>query len=323
MSTTAASGSKPELDILKFFAIILITNSHINHLYPIHNMGTGGSLGNTIFFLVSSIGLTLSLNKKNVPFGTWFYKRASRTYLITWFATIIFLLIGYYTIQLNFTDIFAQFIYPTGYWFIPAITLFYIPTYFIITNYSEKVFLYTSVFIMLVYFVTYFSVMDIHSWTVESKSLFKWIFYLEVMVLGVYVANNYEKYAYAGKMDILIFLLLTVFFFGFKFATTKYNVLMPLQFLLQLITIPWVIYFLKITRSQAIHQALTNWKYLSLTVIFISSITLEIYLLQSFFYNMDFVKRQIFPLNLILFSILLTLAAWALSKAFGLIYSKK
>ena len=52
MNNTLSLKSKPELDILKFFAIILITNSHINHLYPYPNMGTGGSLVDAIFFLV-------------------------------------------------------------------------------------------------------------------------------------------------------------------------------------------------------------------------------------------------------------------------------
>jgi len=323
MSTPLSTSSKYELDLLKFFAIILITNSHINHLYPIPSIGTGGSLGNSIFFLVSAIGLTLSLNKKKVDFATWFYKRASRTYFITWVATILFLLIGYYTVSPNFAELFHLFIFPTGYWFIPAITLFYIPLYFVITNYSPKVFLYTSIAVTIIYFGIYFTFMDIHSWTVESKSLFKWIFYFEVMVVGVYVANQYDRFVYKGIFDFIVFCALTIFFFGFKFATAKFNALMPLQFLLQIVTIPWVIYFLKLIRSNAVYQTLNNWKYLSVTIVFISSITLEIYLLQSFFYNMEFVKSQIFPINLVLFAILLTLAAWALSKAYNYPYFKK
>lgn len=323
MSNTLPTSSKSELDLLKFFAIILITNSHINHLYPIPSLGTGGSLGNAIFFLVSAIGLTLSLNRKKVDFGIWFYKRASRTYLITWVATILFLLIGYYTVSVNIAELFHLFIFPTGYWFIPAITLFYIPLYFVITNYSSKTFLYTTILTMLIYFGVYFAFMDIHSWTIESVSLFKWIFYFEVMVVGVYVANKYDSFVYKGIWDVVIFILLTVFFFAFKFATTKINALMPLQFLLQLVTIPWVIYFLKLMRSNAVYKTLHNWKYLSLSIVFISSITLEIYLLQSFFYNMDFVKNQIFPINLVFFAILLTLAAWALSKAYNYPYIKK
>ena len=323
MNNTLSSKSKPELDILKFFAIILITNSHISHLYPYHNMGTGGSLGNSIFFLGSSVGLTLSLKNKKIDFVSWFYKRATRTYLITWAATIIFLLIGYYTLKPNFADVFRLFIFPTGYWFIPAITLFYIPTYFIITNYSLKVFIYTSVAVFLFYFGIYFTYMDVHKWSIESESFFKWIFYFEVMVIGIYVGNNYEQFAYKGRGDWVVFFLLTLFFFGFKLITLKFNAFMPLQFLLQIVTIPWVIYFMKIIRSYAVTEALNNWKYLSILIAFISSITLEIYLLQSFFYNLPIIKAMAFPFNILLFSILVTLGGWCLSKAFNADFLKR
>ncbi|HWZ22136.1 MAG TPA: acyltransferase family protein, partial [Cytophagaceae bacterium] len=190
-SLPTKSNSLPEIDILKFFAIILITNSHINHLYPNPNFGTGGGLGNSIFFFVSAIGITLSLSNKKVEFGSWFYKRVSRTYFITWLATIIFLLIGYYSLKPGLIEFIKLFIFPTGYWFIPAITIFYIPLYYIINNYSPKGFVYLTVFISLFYFTTYFSFMDIHVWSIESKSYFKWIFYFEVMVIGVYIGKNY------------------------------------------------------------------------------------------------------------------------------------
>jgi len=323
MSVQKVSSSKSlsEIDTLKFIAIILITNSHISHLYPNPNLGTGGSLGNTIFFTVSAIGLTLSLLAKKVPFGSWFYKRFTRTYYLPWFVIIFFALVGYSTIKFDMIELFKLFVFPTGFWFVSAITLFYIPLYFLINNYTPKNFTLLSIAVLVLYFVFYLTVLDINVWSIESKSYFKWIFYFQVMVTGVYIGNNYSKIKYQGYWDFLVLSTLTMFYFGFKFLTTKVPQLMPFQFVLHIVTIPWVIYLLKCTKSEFVYKLLENNRWINNLVITISGITLEIYLLQTFFYNLSYVKNLIFPLNIVLFAILTVIAAVILQKVFN--YFKK
>lgn len=317
VQNVSSSKSLSEIDTLKFIAIILITNSHISHLYPNPNLGTGGSLGNTTFFTVSAIGLTLSLLAKKIPFGSWFYKRFTRTYYLPWFVIIFFALVGYSTIKFDFVELFKLFVFPTGFWFVSAITLFYIPLYFLINNYTPKNFTLLSIFVLVMYFVFYFTVLDINIWSIESKSYFKWIFYFQVMVTGVYIGNNYSKIKYQGYWDFVVLLALTMFYFGFKFLTTKLPQFMPLQFVLHIVTIPWVIYLLKCTKSSFIYSLLENNKWLNNIVITISGITLEIYLLQTFFYNLSYVKNLFFPLNIVVFAVLTLIAAVVLQKVYG------
>lgn len=44
----------PSIDILKFFAALLITNSHMGMLYPdsLVKLSTGGAIGDVLFFFV-------------------------------------------------------------------------------------------------------------------------------------------------------------------------------------------------------------------------------------------------------------------------------
>lgn len=50
----------PSIDILKFFAALLITNSHMGMLYPesLVRLSTGGAIGDVLFF--SAVALPYS-----------------------------------------------------------------------------------------------------------------------------------------------------------------------------------------------------------------------------------------------------------------------
>lgn len=39
--------------LAKFFAVLLVLNSHLDKCYPIPALATGGALGNALFFFVS------------------------------------------------------------------------------------------------------------------------------------------------------------------------------------------------------------------------------------------------------------------------------
>ena len=56
----------PSIDILKFFAALLITNSHMGMLYPdsLVKLSTGGAIGDVLFFFCS--GFTLFLGRGEI-----------------------------------------------------------------------------------------------------------------------------------------------------------------------------------------------------------------------------------------------------------------
>lgn len=310
------SRKMPELDILKFLAIILITNSHLDLLYPTPHLAAGGSLGNTIFFLVSAIGLTFSLSANSKHFGSWFYKRFIRIYPLMWVALIVLIFLGVLRLNASINDFFYYFIFPSPYWFIPAITLFYIPIYFIITRYKQNV-IYSITFLLVVsYFISYFLFKDIHKWTIEDDGYFKWLFYFFIMILGVYISKNYSSYNFRGVKDVVILLMLSIFYIVAKWMVSAYPQLMPFQFIIQIITIPWALYLLRLTKAPSLQSFLGRSNFINATVIFISSITLEIYLTQNYFYSLSFIRHLVFPINIILFVGLCVFVSWVFHIAY-------
>lgn len=66
------------IDILKFIAAILITNSHMELLYSKYSfLATGGAIGDVLFFFCS--GFTLFLGRMG-RFDNWYKRRINRIY---------------------------------------------------------------------------------------------------------------------------------------------------------------------------------------------------------------------------------------------------
>lgn len=66
---------------LRLLAILLIVNSHLEPLYPNPSMVVGGHLGNSLFFFISGIGLTLSYRRAPLPALQWARKRVIKAVL--------------------------------------------------------------------------------------------------------------------------------------------------------------------------------------------------------------------------------------------------
>lgn len=66
------------IDILKFFAVLLITNSHMEKVYADYGaLSTGGAIGDALFFFCS--GFTLFLGRMG-RFDAWYKRRIRRIY---------------------------------------------------------------------------------------------------------------------------------------------------------------------------------------------------------------------------------------------------
>ena len=66
------------IDILKFFAVFLIINSHADMCYPKYSiLATGGAIGDCLFLFAS--GYTLFW-KQPIRFDNWYKRRISRIY---------------------------------------------------------------------------------------------------------------------------------------------------------------------------------------------------------------------------------------------------
>lgn len=107
------------LSLMRFLAVILITNSHIGPLYPPHLqfLSTGGALGNSLFFFCS--GFALYLSNRDTGFAPWAIRRFTRIYPSLWIFMTVCFLGGIQSFRL------PDIIIPT-FWFLQAIFVFYV-----------------------------------------------------------------------------------------------------------------------------------------------------------------------------------------------------
>ena len=116
------------IDALKAIASVLIINSHYDTIYPVAALATGGALGNAIFFAVSGF-----CRYSDAPPHTAFRLRRTSAsllkllslYVPTWLMTLIAAFTYRKGLALEFHP-FQLLLWPTPFWFVGAIIVFYI-----------------------------------------------------------------------------------------------------------------------------------------------------------------------------------------------------
>lgn len=129
------SGSRDHIaavDIVKALSCIMIFLYHCNTILPGEWKFLtlfGQDLGNNLFFMVSGFALAPSIDSTPPGrFHIWYLKRLVRILPITFIAYALTFMRGYFSFR-DPAQLFAVFIYPTLYWFITSILVFYIFLY--------------------------------------------------------------------------------------------------------------------------------------------------------------------------------------------------
>lgn len=310
---------RKDTHFVRFIAILLITNSHLDHLYPIPQLGTGGAIGNALFFMLSGYGLAMSWKRENRLFFQWYMRRIFRIYPSLILIIIIFnLLLGGTWQYWTFKDYITTFIWPTDAWFISALMVFYIIFFGILKLKNQNAFL-AAVFILFIpYFYFYFTHVDLSHYTIEGPSYFKWIFYLQIMLFGGYLAHNKDNVGLGdkGAMFLLIISLCIYYFLGYLFTQGQFA---RYQLMIHLLTFLIVFSTLKIAQSSLVIKRIMSNRICNYIVWLIAGLTLEIYLLQYFVYSNKYIQSLIFPISIITFIIILLISSAILAKAADII----
>jgi peptidoglycan/LPS O-acetylase OafA/YrhL len=293
--------NRNDTNFLRFIAILLIINSHLDKFYPIKYIGTGGAIGNALFFTLSTFGLTLSINNNSTNFIQWYSKRIARIFPSVW-AVIILLLfpkaVFYKSFNIeNILSFLGQFFYPP-FWFLQALLIFYILGYPLIKNYSTKKMFITFSILSIVYCIYYLTYVNLSVFSIEDGFISYLSNFLSFL-FGIFLAKNNSKISYKGFVEV-VFLFISIFIiYGHKYLMTK-NIFPEFQFVQHLMLFPFIYYFLKVSRSLFVQQFIMQ-SLIKKAIIYISGITLELYMvhsaLQRVFLQLDFK----FPVNILLF----------------------
>lgn len=301
-------------NLLRCVAIFLIANSHLDHYYPISQLGTGGAIGNALFFMLSGYGLALSPQLQKQPFIFWYRRRIGRIYPSLIIAVSLLVILRekawhHWDVK-NYIE---NLIWPTPYWFIAALMLFYVIFFIVAKQNNARMFLAGIIALVIPYGYFYVTMIDLTRYSVEGPGYFKWIVYLQLMLYGGYLSNINTSIRGRIITDGLLLLLCIVVYFGILLLVNRgYGG--QFQAVSQLLMFPMMLLFLKVSRSDFICNTLLASEYGGAAISLVAGLTLEIYLLHGVVYSNSSIQSVIFPLNLAAFWITVICMSYMLNR---------
>lgn len=292
----------PDTQFLRALAIIIILNSHLDRYYPIPHIGTGGAIGNSIFFFLSSFGIFLSQQKQNNPFLEWYAGKIGRIYPSLWIVLLslampIMIMDG--KLSPSTITLFTGYFFNPPFWFLQALLVYYLISFPLLKDDGKNNALVVFTVLIIIYTVIYITWVDLSVFSIE-KTPFDRIHYFMIFVFGIYIAKKRKDIEYFGPSNYFFLIFLVVLVYLHKFLMTK-GLYPEYQFLQQAAMYPIVYYLLKISRSPFIVFKLMRQKLLSRIVQFLSNNTLEIYMVHETISSPILKLQMPFPINLIVF----------------------
>lgn len=292
MSTHIQGKRNTAIDLIRFIAALLITNSHMDILYPerFGFLATGGAIGDALFFFCSGFTLFLKPIGGIKDFPNWYKRRINRIYPTVFAVAIIgCLFFG------SHKDIVSIIIH-SG-WFVTYIMIYYVIIYFI-GAYCKNKMIYITCLIAIATTVWYFFVYDSPGFSMYSlgTSSICLLFFFIFMLMGAQMGVETQKNTSKSILDIiLLFVSVLVYYALIIFGGKNNPSVLPLLSIIPLVTMVYYLY--KVGMSKWI-QKLYNNRIVVFIVRFVGSLCLEIYLVQRYVFT-DKLNRY-FPLNIVL-----------------------
>ena len=271
------TNTRIDTSLVRCLAVLLITNSHFDDLYPDARLGTGGALGNTLFFLLSGYGLAISLHSGSASgekFGDYWLRRLGKIFPVLWLVTLTVILFNREWSSMSVSDWFFKLVWPLQYWFISAIVLFYALFYWLGKR-SDKTLWLLIVLLGVPYFFCYFLFLDLSQFSIEG-SYFKWIVYFQIMLFGAWLSK--QPFQANPVRDAGMLMVCVLMFFGLRLAL-GYLHLWQWQFLVHLVLFPFALFAFRFLSATVVVEFIRSIG-LFPTVVFLAGLTLEIYLVQ-------------------------------------------
>jgi len=304
------------VDLLRVVAIALIVNSHLDDFYPLPALATGGAIGNALFFALSGFGLAASARRTRPGFAAWFRRRICRIYPALLLSVAGFIALpGRAWASWSLSEWAAQMIWPTDYWFIGALMLFYLLLYPLILIARPGVYLGLMAALLIPYLTWYLTALDLTRYTIEGVGHFKWIHYFQVMLFGAYLSGRKELLAAGGGwLDAALLTAAIAGYHGLLLVIGSGGVGW-LQGFTHLLVYPMILLALRLACSPPAADRLLELPGVRVAVPFVAGITLELYLVQGPVRAIRWVYAAPFPLNIVICLSMTLAAAYLLHRA--------
>lgn len=311
------------IDILKFIAVLLITNSHFDEQYVYcKELATGGAIGDALFFFCS--GYTLFLGRFGC-FDTWYKRRIRRIYPSV-------LGLGLIVLFLYHTDMTIGCVLTDGAgWFVECIMIYYIFLYFI-RKYAIRQLKTVYIIVFVLVLVWYFLFFEpLHSYIMKHCAMldwmvfcepmdkvwiyqwnyFKWGFFFLFMLMGAHLGlseSNNKHLPCRSFLQTFGMLQLSILAF---YALPVVSIRLPLLQKYTIITLfPLAgvcIYLYRLCQTK-VAISLFRRRYVGWCIKAIAGLCLEIYLVQPFVRTTAL--NYLFPLNLLILFVAIVIVAY-------------
>ena len=291
-----------EISLLKVFAFLLVTWFHLKYVAPenLQSFFLGGSIGNGIFMYCS--GYLFHLKSERF-LGQWVFQKWFRMFPSIW----IFLLLGMIWTFPAITFKWFNFVYPSNFWFVDALLIYFVVSYIfkkLLNNDKleiEILFVGACGLMCLFFFqdarMSKYVIMD-------YGGKISWSMYFLSFLLGRWIRGKKLK---TRPICWLFFLLSFFSYFGYKYIAEHFNSLL----IVQIVAMPFFLNLTIVLFHCCCIRAVnfTFLKKISFVVLFLSNITLELYVVQVFLIH-QIGPFFTFPISLfLLFALVITVAA--------------
>lgn len=296
------------VDLLKFFAIIMITNSHFIPVYKDVNIGfaTLGVHGNVLFFFVSGFLLTMGFLRKDESLGNWYKKRMRRL----WPALFLWALFSAIVWQSSLT--WQKILIAPGYWFLRTIAVYYLLFFFVgrflikHDNFIRKLLFVVAICISVVYAF----VMPQGTGSMFHTQL-RYVCNFSIMIMGGMVFLRREEIK-LNRLRIDLFLMVASFVAYFAIQSIGKNTLDWRWYtqIISLIPLHVFCYYAYKVSSYKWVDCLMKHKFFKWIFSVPAALTLEIYIVQPSIISDRF--NSLFPLSWFIVFGLILVAAYIL-----------
>lgn len=278
------------IDLIKAVAVFIIINSHADVCYAkFSSLATGGAIGDGLFLFCS--GFTLFLGRTQT-FANYYKRRIQRIYPSVFASLIVMICLGSLTLE-NFSV--KKFF---GGEFVIAIMTYYVILFFIRKFMVKKMkvcFLFVIMATLLAYYFFPYKYETGIKGLYGISTLFRWVPYFGLMLLGAYVGLNKNRMSFNLSKDALKCILSLCGFYVFLFVAQKHKTFAPMQIFTLPILACIVFYFYKVCNSSILQRVMSS-RLLSCFVLAVGGLCLESYLIQNSL--MTDRLNSIFPFNI-------------------------
>lgn len=288
------------IDVLKFIAAILITNSHMGILYGKYNeLATGGAIGDVLFFFCSGFTLFLS---RGLRFDNWYKRRINRIYPTIFAWAILSAFVFDMNMGMDYIIIHG------GGWFVTCIMIYYIILYFIQRFLIGKLWMVFGI-VSLICVIWYILLDKPDDYNIYGETYFKWGHYFLFMLLGAIMGLGSGRNNWCVIKNTIFLFISIVVYYLILLVGRLYPAYNDLQ-IISILSLLSITYFCYNTCScnKVINIYKSNiggW-----IIKFIGGLCLEIYIVQGVFLSDKF--NCIFPFNILFVFIIIVFAAYIL-----------